>query len=75
MSGQPGIMVYFDAESPAVRALSFVKEVSDGILDGLAFEVCSDPKSCVKNMSIIFLVIWVFKKDPGFLRLPPCPPW
>jgi hypothetical protein len=27
-------MIYYDAESPAVRALSFVKEVSDGVLDG-----------------------------------------
>jgi hypothetical protein len=27
-------MIYFDAESPAVQALSFVKEVSDGVLDG-----------------------------------------
>jgi len=34
-SGQPGLMIYFEAESPAVRALSFVKEVFDGILDGL----------------------------------------
>jgi len=25
---------YFDAESPAVRALSSVKEVFDGLLDG-----------------------------------------
>ena len=33
-SGRPGIMVYYDAESPAVRALSFVKEVFDGVLDG-----------------------------------------
>jgi hypothetical protein len=33
-SGQPCLMVYYDAESPAVRALCFVKEVFDGVLDG-----------------------------------------
>jgi hypothetical protein len=31
MSGQPGLMVYFDAESPAILALSFVKEVSSAL--------------------------------------------
>jgi hypothetical protein len=35
-SGQPGLMVYHEAESPAVRALSFVKEVSDEVFDGSA---------------------------------------
>ena len=34
-SGQPGLMIYYEAESPAIRALSFVKEVFDGILYGL----------------------------------------
>ena len=34
---------YYDAESPAVRALSFVKEVFDGVLDGL-------PKSYSSNL-------------------------
>jgi hypothetical protein len=34
-SGQPGLMIYYEAESPAVRALCFVKEVFDGVLDGL----------------------------------------
>ncbi len=34
-SGQPGLMIYYEAESPAVRALCFVKEVLDGVLDGL----------------------------------------
>jgi len=35
-SGQPGLMIYYEAEDPANRALSFVKEVSDGVLDGSA---------------------------------------
>jgi len=33
-SGQPGLMIYYEAESPAVRALSSAKEVFDGVLDG-----------------------------------------
>jgi hypothetical protein len=33
-SGQRGLMIYDEAESLAFRALSFVKEVSDGVLDG-----------------------------------------
>ena len=33
-SGQPGLKIYYEAESPAVRALSFIKEVFDRVYDG-----------------------------------------
>ena len=34
----------------------------------MIFDLDFGLKSCVKNRSIIFLVVWVFKKEPGFLR-------
>ena len=30
-SGQPSLMIYYEAESPVVLALNFVKEIFDGL--------------------------------------------
>jgi len=63
-SGQPGSMIFYN-DSRRTYSASPLR---------LAFEVDLDPKSCVKNRPIIFLVISRFSKEVlGFLRLPPCP--